>query len=115
MGKVSPDGSTTRRWRRRPAASGQAQNQIGLSLTQSTLLNESQAGGGTRASWPTTTTSPPPTGFQAGAAYNDGKDIDTMFLAYRVSITAVPEPANAAMPPAGLGLLAVAMRRRQRD
>ncbi len=38
-----------------------------------------------------------------------------MFLAYRVSITAVPEPANAAMPPAGLGLLAVAMRRRQRD
>ncbi len=54
-------------------------------------------------------------GFQAGAAYDDGKDIDTMFLAYRVSITAVPEPANAAMLLAGLGLLAVAMRRRSQS
>jgi hypothetical protein len=52
-------------------------------------------------------------GFQAGAAYNDGKDIDTMFLAYRVSITAVPEPANAAMLLAGLGLLAGVLRRRR--
>jgi hypothetical protein len=53
--------------------------------------------------------------FQAGAAYNDGRDIDTMFLAYCVSITAVPEPANAAMLLAGLGLLAVAMRRRRQS
>ena len=52
-------------------------------------------------------------GFQAGAAYNDGKDIDTMFLAYRVSVTAVPEPANAALLLAGLGLLGVALRRRR--
>jgi len=52
-------------------------------------------------------------GFQAGAAYDDGKDIDTMFLAYRVSITAVPEPANAAMLLAGLGLLAGVLRRRR--
>lgn len=53
-------------------------------------------------------------GFHAGEAYDDGKNIDTMFLAYRVSITAVPEPANAALLLAGLGLLAGAARRRQR-
>ena len=29
-------------------------------------------------------------GFQVGAAYNDGKDLDTMFLAYRVTISPVP-------------------------
>jgi hypothetical protein len=52
-------------------------------------------------------------GFQVGSAYDDGKDIDTMFLAYRVSITAVPEPANAAMLLAGLGLLAGVVRRRR--
>ena len=38
-------------------------------------------------------------GFQVGGAYNAGTDIDTMFLAYRVSV--VPEPA-------GLGLLGFA-------
>ena len=52
-------------------------------------------------------------GFHAGSAYDDGKDIDTMFLAYRVSITAVPEPASAAMLMAGLALLATAARRRR--
>jgi len=42
-------------------------------------------------------------GFQVGTSYNDGKDIDTMFLAYRVTITtAVPEPSNLAMLTLGL-------------
>lgn len=52
-------------------------------------------------------------GFHAGSAYDDGKDIDTMFLAYRVSVTAVPEPASAALLLAGLGLL-VGLARRNR-
>jgi hypothetical protein len=52
-------------------------------------------------------------GFHAGAAYNDGKDLDTMFLAYRVTISAVPEPAAGLL--FGLGgvvLLGIARRRR---
>ena len=54
-------------------------------------------------------------GFHAGSAYDDGKDIDTMFLAYRVSVTAVPEPASAAMLLAGMALLAGAARRRRQS
>lgn len=52
-------------------------------------------------------------GFQAGAAYNDGKDLDTMFLAYRVTISAVPEPGSAGLIAlGGAVLLGVARRRR---
>jgi len=36
-------------------------------------------------------------GFQAGGAYAAGQDIDTMFLAYRVTISRVPEPQTAAL------------------
>lgn len=45
-------------------------------------------------------------GFQVGSAYNDGKDIDTMFLVYRVTIAPVPEPGVYALLLAGLGVLA---------
>jgi hypothetical protein len=41
-------------------------------------------------------------GFQAGAPYNDGKNLDTMFLAWRVTISPVPEPASALTLLAGL-------------
>ncbi|MCW5626694.1 MAG: esterase-like activity of phytase family protein [Burkholderiales bacterium] len=53
-------------------------------------------------------------GFHAGSAYDGGTDIDTMFLAYRVTITpAVPEPSAALMVLAGVGLLgAYRLRRR---
>ena len=53
-------------------------------------------------------------GFQVGAAYNDGKNLDTMFLAYRVTIAAaVPEPQTYAMLLAGLAALGVVARRRR--
>jgi hypothetical protein len=52
-------------------------------------------------------------GFQAGAAYDDGKDVDTMFLAYRVSVSALPEPGSAALLLAGVGVLAGVGRRRR--
>ena len=42
-------------------------------------------------------------GFHAGAAYNDGKNLDTMFLAYRVTISAVPEPGSALLMLPGRG------------
>lgn len=51
-------------------------------------------------------------GFQVGAAYNDGKDLDTMFLAYRVTISAVPEPATAALWLFGVMAIGAAARRR---
>jgi len=54
-------------------------------------------------------------GFQAGAAYNDGKNLDTMFLAYRVTISAVPEAGSVLL--FGLGgalLLGVIRQRRHR-
>jgi hypothetical protein len=52
-------------------------------------------------------------GFQVGEAYNDGKDIDTMFLAYRVTITpAVPEPESWALMLAGLFAVGGVARRR---
>jgi hypothetical protein len=53
-------------------------------------------------------------GFQVGTAYNDGKDIDTMFLAYRVTIAAVPEPESYALMLAGLFAVGAAARRRAR-
>lgn len=53
-------------------------------------------------------------GFQVGEAYNDGKDIDTMFLAYRITIAPVPEPGSVALMLAGLGIVgACALRRRR--
>lgn len=53
-------------------------------------------------------------GFQAGAAYDAGVDIDTMLLAYRVTISPVPEPSAALMMLAGvLGILG-ALRTRPR-
>ena len=53
-------------------------------------------------------------GFQVGRAYNDGKDIDTMFLAYRVTIAAVPEPESYALMLVGLMAVSAAVRRRAR-
>ncbi len=51
-------------------------------------------------------------GFHAGAAYNDGKNLDSMFLAYRVTISAVPEPGSALLVGLGGALLLGLMRRR---
>lgn len=51
-------------------------------------------------------------GFHAGAAYNDGKDLDTMFLAWRVTISPVPEPGTALMLALGGAAIALRMRRR---
>jgi hypothetical protein len=49
-------------------------------------------------------------GFHAGAAYNGGFNNDTMFLAWRVTIAPVPEPASALLMLAGVAAL-VARRR----
>jgi hypothetical protein len=54
-------------------------------------------------------------GFHAGAAYNDGKDLDTMFLAWRVTITPVPEPGAAWMLALGGAVVLRARRRRRGD
>jgi len=51
-------------------------------------------------------------GFQVGTAYNDGKDIDTMFLAYWVTIAPVPEPESYAMMLVGMLAVGAAVRRR---
>ncbi len=53
-------------------------------------------------------------GFHAGAAYNDGKNLDTMFLAYRVTISPVPEPASAVLLLAGAVLIGGAVLRQRR-
>lgn len=53
-------------------------------------------------------------GFQVGASYNDGKDIDTMFMVYRVTIAPVPEPETMALALVGLGIAGVSARRRRR-
>jgi hypothetical protein len=50
---------------------------------------------------------------QSGAAYNDGKDLDTMFLAYRVAISPVPEPGSALLLGLGGALLMGAIRQRR--
>ena len=52
-------------------------------------------------------------GFHAGSAYDDGKDIDTMFLAYRVTIGPVPEPGTYALLLVGLAGVAGAARIRR--
>jgi len=49
-------------------------------------------------------------GFHAGEAYAADFDNDTMFLAYRVRIAEVPEPATPVGLLLGLGLLAVFRR-----
>jgi hypothetical protein len=51
-------------------------------------------------------------GFQVGLPYSDDLDIDTMFLAYRVTLAPVPEPATAALLAGGLALLLNRARRR---
>ncbi|SFW19582.1 esterase-like activity of phytase family protein [Nitrosovibrio sp. Nv17] len=53
-------------------------------------------------------------GFQAGEAYDAGVDIDTTFLAYRVTISPVPEPSAALMMLAGLAGILGALRTRRR-
>ncbi len=51
-------------------------------------------------------------GFHAGEAYNGGFDNDTMFLAWRVTLAPVPEPATALLMALGAaGLLQRARRR----
>jgi hypothetical protein len=53
-------------------------------------------------------------GFHAGAAYNDGKDLDTMFLAWRVTISPVPEPASALLLLLGGAVLCGVAQQRRR-
>ena len=53
-------------------------------------------------------------GFQVGSVYDDGKDIDTMFLVYRVTIAPVPEPEALALALVGLGIVGVSALRRRK-
>jgi len=44
-------------------------------------------------------------GFHAGSAYSEGYNLDTMFLAYRLTITPVPEPASVLLMALGVAAL----------
>jgi len=51
--------------------------------------------------------------FHADAAYNNGKNIDTLFLAYRVTNGPVPEPETYALILVGLTRVASIARKRR--
>jgi hypothetical protein len=53
-------------------------------------------------------------GFQAGATYNGGFENDTTFLAWRVTITPVPEPTSALLMTLGAAGLLLLRRHAQR-